>query len=157
MSYSAEKLENLSRIAEELNKETDALKDSVSDLDKRLGKMKIGATVWLDHVLKDGENEDANSYLLGYTKIRDKWRIAVRRDDEGSSELALSKAPRLIRVQALNHLDELLDALTERANEFLSTLRKHKEAAARAVAPDGAEAADEGASETNSEETADES
>jgi predicted nucleic acid-binding Zn-ribbon protein len=126
MTFSVEKLEQLAQIAEALNRETDNLKDTVSELEKRLGKMNIGATVWLERLLEWSDEGNDTAYELGYTKIKDKWRIAVRVKGEEGSELPLSKAPRLVRAIALRHLDELLDLLTERATKFLETLKKLK-------------------------------
>jgi hypothetical protein len=129
MTYSAESLDKLARIAQQLNAETDDLKNTVEGLDKTLGKMKLGVSVWLDELIEDGAASELKGYKLGYAKVKDKWRIAVQGvAKKGAATeaptVALSKAPRLVKVHAVSRLDDLLGALTERAEAFLVDIRE---------------------------------
>lgn len=117
MTYSAEALGKLAQIADQLNKETDQVKDTIEGLDKALGKMKLGVSVWLDGPIDAG----GESLGLGFAKVEDKWRLAVRPASGANGEAtALTKASRLAKVRALPHLDEVVAKLTEKAEAILA-------------------------------------
>jgi hypothetical protein len=110
--------------------------------------MKVGVSVWLDPIIAATEknSNETHGYRIGYTKIKDKWRIAaklVKRTEvteevslESRSEvvdmgvpIALVKAPRVVRVRAIQHLEKLVEKLAVRVQYFLDFIKNSKKAA----------------------------
>lgn len=139
MTPSESALEALARAASNLNKETDHLNEIISGLEKRLGEMKLGVSVWLDgHPIEETEpsNNTSLSYRVGYAKVGNEWRLAVKRIrrtwgffegelDQPFEEreivgdpAPLANAPRSVRVHACGLLDELIEELTHKASYF---------------------------------------
>lgn len=140
-------LQELSVLAGQLNEETDGLNEFISDLEKKIGASKVGVTVWIDEMkLLDesaGELEGSKEgWYLGYTKIGDAWRIAVKRVNELydtnrefvtandlSDPMPLSKAPRIVRVESAPYLEKLVMKLAKRVREHIHNIQIAKQAA----------------------------
>ena len=138
-------LDRLAGVAGHLNAESDALNRVIEAVEDRLASMNLGITYW-DERLLDAEEEPVHdgdlriSYgsVLGYHKLSDGWRLAVRgvRVEEGYFENDLScpyrnvtahkepvpllQAPRSVRVEAAERIEAVLDGLTDRAKSYVT-------------------------------------
>jgi len=140
----------LSAVASDLNSVSDELGKSVTELDSALKKLNLGISVWVSMRGNDGLPEDTwyRNEDLGYAKIGGKWGIALRTvsgdyqypEHENVEEWLFNDAPRSLRLSAIGHVAELLDALSKEADETTKKL-KAKLAEAQAVATAVKEAA----------------
>jgi hypothetical protein len=139
--------------AEKLNAESDAVNALITQVNTRMTEAGAGLTVWLvDHgtpvlLATDADVGPRNGLQLGFTKVKDRWQLAVRparlfwQTDPAESEsgeddfasltdvgepVALLDAPRIVRVEACEHLLELVESMTERMNVFLKSIARTK-------------------------------
>jgi hypothetical protein len=93
----------------------------------------------------DGEPVECAGWVLGFAKVEDHWRIAVRPghriwtpallntgDDDmmvvGEGEpRPLLKAPRGVRVEAAGYLEDLIESISERAAQFANDIDRVQE------------------------------
>ncbi len=118
----------LPAVAAALNSATDDLGDSVSKLDAILRKFSLGVPTWVSFVTHQGDN----SYYqedIGYAKVNRKWGIAIRtiegefgRPDDDVEQWPFNDAPRLLRVNAVEKIPELLEALLEKSAEMTKAI-----------------------------------
>jgi hypothetical protein len=109
--------------ASKLNAATDQLGKSVGQLDAVLKKFSLGVPTWVSFKLESDENLDYYyKEELGYAKIGGKWGVAIRtveynpgRRDNDIEQWLFNEAPRLLRVQAIEKIPELLQAMLEAA------------------------------------------
>jgi hypothetical protein len=144
-------LSQLASLAAALNQETDSYTQSLAELEKKLNRLNLGIEAWvvLTEAAKSG-NPSRDSYeetILGYAKTEEGWGFAIKDKrvergyyqgdpdcpweneyDEGPAKLLL-KSSRELRIRAAGRIEELLEALTARANEVIPTLKKAKELA----------------------------
>ena len=147
MSPNTNLLSTLTEVAKSINSESDELNKIIDQFEAELAKARIGLTVWVSLAFTAPINDDAFSsseqmYDLGYAKIKGNWRVGVRACHHpnippGGGGFVTSKnwvssaadgeilrdQPRMIRVNAIPHLDKLTKALIEKATEFQKTLK----------------------------------
>lgn len=144
-------LERLETLATRLNNETDQVNALIARVEDRLTKLSLGVSIWLElegwPVLLDAvSSEPVCGEQLGYSKVGDRWRIAVRtvfvhhRSVEGDDFLELRnvseprpllESSRVTRVEACAHLTLLVDELAKKVEGFLNALEIAKTAAAK--------------------------
>jgi hypothetical protein len=147
-------LERLAKLATRLNTETDQVNVLIDGVDEKLSKLSLGVSLWLENEggwpLTVGDvagEEPTYGEQLGYAKVGDKWRLAVRSvafdyktlgEDEGYVDMRtigepkpLLEASRLARVEACGHLALLVDTLATKVEGFLQALEVAKTAAAK--------------------------
>jgi hypothetical protein len=122
-------VQQLSSTSASLNSATDQLGKSVGELDAVLKKFSLGVPTWVH--FRSEYNEDYYYHEdIGYAKIGGKWGVAIRtiegtcdpdRNDD-VEEWLFNDAPRLLRVQAVDRIPELLEALIENAAEMTQTI-----------------------------------
>lgn len=131
----------LTSSAASLNTVSDQLRESISELDKALGKLNLGVSAWV--TISKG-NDDSGFYYwsrgLGYTQVGKEWCIALRTvsGDEGSTDddvqiWPFNDAPRWMRVEGVGKIPELLDALNKQAEDTAKKI-KSKSVEAKALA-----------------------
>jgi hypothetical protein len=117
----------LTSVASELNAISDELGNSIADIDAALKKLNVGITVW--ETISDGSgNPDIGdsthwSEDIGYAKIKGKWGICLRRVDGDFSDpdrdevesWLFSDAPRVLRLEAIEKIPDLLEKLSKEA------------------------------------------
>lgn len=146
-----ESLDRLAGVAGRLNQETDTLNWVIEAVENRLQSMNLGVTCW-DEALLDAEDEPGEStltrymhgWVVGHTKIDDRWRLAVKqvRTEDGyfegdlncpyrnvydiSEPKPLIRASRLVRVQAVGRLGELVERLAEQVTRYVEEIGQAK-------------------------------
>ncbi len=159
MAPNKSSVESLKKLAATLNQETEDLNHLIEELEVALDACKIGVSIWLNVALdqrtsvevvdrRNGDRDEEQireGWDLGYCKVGDKWRIAVKRtrstsrDDTtnqlGDEELVwadvdnplpLVQAPRVVRVQAAGLLDDLIQTLHGRVEDFVKDIQTAK-------------------------------
>jgi hypothetical protein len=148
MAPTQSSLERLAAKASKLNSKTDELNGIFEGLEAKLETAQVGVTCWLDRLLEveNGVPSDSGigadtGWTIGYTRIGSRWRLAARPErwlfsmtpDKEYGEtmaigdpVALVSAPRSIRVAAAGVLDDLIEALTNRVDHYLSNIEKAK-------------------------------
>lgn len=114
---------------------------------------KLDAVTTEDEPIDGGPHRDevlkiVDGWELGYCKIGDAWRIAAKRvrgrettewEENGyggadrvwewadvSNPTPLIQAPRIVRIEAADHLDSLVKALSQRVKAFAESIKKAK-------------------------------
>src|SRR5271170_7719142 len=101
-----------------LNSVSDELGKFITRIDESLRKLNIGLTVWVRVSGWDNHDEGGTEFWLeqvGYTKIKSKWGLCLRRvdgdyqyPDHDSEEIwPFNDAPRAQRLEALDKIAEL--------------------------------------------------
>jgi hypothetical protein len=137
----------LSASATELNAVSDELSKPIATIEGALKKINLGLPTWVKiagHV--DVESEHFWERAIGYAKFGGNWRIGIRTraghfDTDPTEEYwVFSDAPRVYRVEAVDKLPELLEALVTSASETAAKLKEKiataNEIAASLVAPE---------------------
>ncbi|MEP7011629.1 MAG: hypothetical protein ABJC13_15000 [Acidobacteriota bacterium] len=118
--------------AERLNSVSDELAKAIRPIDAALKKLNLGVAAWYQYA-RSSNSEDSEywSRHIGYAKVGHKWGLALSmasgpEGPEGpeEEEWLFSDAPRWMRVEAVDHIPDLLEHLVERANEVAESLQK---------------------------------
>jgi ABC-type transporter Mla subunit MlaD len=135
LSQRVERVKNsvrqLPTAAANLNSATDQLGASVAQLDAVLKKFSLGVPTWVP--FNQSSADSVPEYYreeIGYAKVGGKWGIAIRTiegtyqspDDDEVEQWLFNDAPRLLRVNAVEKIADLLDALIEKAAEMTKTI-----------------------------------
>lgn len=118
-----------------LNNASDEFKGAVSVLDAALERLNLGVAAWVE--LSANEDDDGSwwSREVGYTRIGDSWRIALRSgsgdyqspDRDSVEEWAFDEAPRWMRIEAIARIPDLLEALLKQTEDTTNKLKKRTE------------------------------
>jgi hypothetical protein len=133
--------ERLSKTANSLNSASDRLNDALEKLNIALKSLNLGISSWTTFAAwEDGPlSEDQD---IGYDKINGKWGIALRKvfedlnradDHVDITAWHFSEAPREMRLQAIGHLNKLIEQLNVDAAAATERVA-HKTAEAEAFA-----------------------
>jgi hypothetical protein len=121
-------VQQLPTVAAALNAATDALGNSVSKLDALLKKFSLGVPTWVSFSSHRGD-EGYYKEDIGYSKLNGRWGIAIRtvsgdfaNPDDDIEQWPFNDAPRLLRVNAVEKIPELLDALIEKSEEMTKAI-----------------------------------
>jgi hypothetical protein len=125
-------IKKLSVAAIDLNTASDELGKAIAILDAALKKLNLGISAWLQlSGNEDPYGGDWWSRDIGYTKIRDRWGIALR-DRKGdynnpqfdqSEEWLFNEGPRWLRIVAVGKIPELLEALLKQAEDTTKKIK----------------------------------
>jgi hypothetical protein len=117
--------------ATELNTVSDELGKAIAALDDALKPLNLGITTWVQ--FQGSIDENTGEYWardIGYARVGSKWGIALRTregdmhwPDHEKEEWPFSDAPRALRIQSVEVLPELLDALIEEATTTVVKIR----------------------------------
>jgi len=133
----------LNKSASELNAGTETVNSILASVETRLIKMNLGFEVWVPDSLTSIQ---ISEYMyqdteLGFAKIGTDWSLAVRvregKRDPRSGDFdwyplpipgstRLLDASRQVRIKALQHIPELLEALKSKADEATATIKEAK-------------------------------
>jgi hypothetical protein len=127
-------LSELNESAGELNAGTETVNSVLASVETQLTKMNLGIEVWVPDSLSSIQISEY-SYQdteLGFAKIGTNWSLAVRVREGKRDPLSgdfdwyplpipgstrLLDASRQVRIKALQHIPELLEALKSKADE----------------------------------------
>jgi hypothetical protein len=126
-----------------LNSASDGLGEAMSVLDAALKKLNLGISAWVTVSGNDDEVGDWWSREIGYTKVGDKWGIALKTasgnysspDRDSVEKWLFDDAPRWMRIEAVGKIPDLLEALLRQAKDTTKKIKdKTEEVFALAVA-----------------------
>jgi hypothetical protein len=144
-------LSQLSQLGKELNSDSNSVNAAIESLNEQLREMNLGVGAWIEisgsGFKLESQFEGARKYrditLLGFCRFEDEWQLTINEqrvyfvlDPEDHSEVdelfeedltALLKASRHLRIAAVAHFDELLDALKAEAERTLAGVKRAKE------------------------------
>jgi len=121
-----------------LNAASDELGKSIEELDSALKNLNLGIPSWVTFSTGDSPDGVYYSYdQVGYAKIGGKWGIAIRsvsgneyqREHDDVDAWLFNDAPRVLRVQAIGSIPDLLDQLTKDATEATTKVNEKAEQA----------------------------
>ena len=114
--------ERLTSVASDLNDASDELGKAIHALDESLKKLNLGIAAWHRFA---GDMHESGAYwgkYVGYAKIGARWGIGLRRtsgndnpEDHDQEDWLFNDAPRQLRIEAVEHIPAMIDALTEAA------------------------------------------
>jgi hypothetical protein len=98
-------------------------------LDSALRRLNLGVPAWVD-LSSGGEGVYWWDRGVGYTKLKDRWGIALRTregndaapEDDSEELWPFSEAPRWMRIEAVGKLPDLLDALLKQTEDTTKKL-----------------------------------
>ena len=121
--------QQLSAAATTLNTASDALGESIAELDSALKRLNLGISSWVKLVDYYCEDPEEYSYIeVGYARIGGKWGIALRTVDGHeqfvelyrSEQWLFNDAPRKLRIEAVTKIPNLLEQLAKDAAAMTS-------------------------------------
>jgi hypothetical protein len=132
-------VQRLAAVATDLNKASDELSRAISSIDLVLQGLNLGVPTWVQ--IKGYEDQyDGVEYWrreLGYARVGKKWGVALRTregnynwpDQEACEEWLFNEAPRWLRIEGVEKIPELLEALISSAESTTQKIKgKTKEA-----------------------------
>jgi hypothetical protein len=125
----AASFQRLTAAAADLNAVSDNLGKPISALDTVLKGLHLGLETWVVFSQTGFETGFEDSYI-GYAKINSKWGVALKvvSGDHNSPEYAsvnqwlFNDAPRLLRLEAIDKLPELIEGLIDTAHSTAQKL-----------------------------------
>jgi hypothetical protein len=128
----SELFQQLTQSAERLNEASDAFSRTVAPIDAALKKLNLGVAAW--HKYIGGSPDDKGDYWsreLGYARVRGKWGLALRTVegnvndfDDDTQVWLFNDAPRMMRVEAIEHIPSLLEELVKQSEKVATQLQK---------------------------------
>src|SRR5262249_46371243 len=129
-------LRKLQTFSHDLNEASDSLSADLNSVETALNKLKLGIGAWVTIDREDVGEGYERIWTLGHYKLKGKWGLVVDNGIDGvddgtddSSAIFLRDASRETRLQAADHLAELIEKL---ADNTAKTTEKIKERAAEA-------------------------
>lgn len=111
---------NLSESAKAINDVSERLNKQIATLESALKRIHVGVACWTE-IAKGGGQYHRWGHYVGYTLIRDEWRIAISEtesndwddpeDPPKDKEWAFADAPRYLQPKAVEKLPDLIEAL----------------------------------------------
>ncbi len=134
-------LSELKKSASELNAGTETVNSVLASVETQLTKMNLGFEVWVPDSLTSIQISEYKyqDTELGFAKIGTHWSLAVRVREGKRDALSgdfdwyalpipgstrLLDAPRQVQIKALQHIPELLEALTSKADEAAAKIKE---------------------------------
>jgi hypothetical protein len=120
----------LASLSKKLNQKSDTLNATIESINDKLEPLNFGIAVVLDKPIE----HDGAEYSLGYHKLasmgpanvamptmREKWQLSIQNGRSGHTG-PLLRAPREVRIQALDDIPSLLDLMKQRAEELIESI-----------------------------------
>jgi hypothetical protein len=122
--------QRLAESAAELNAASDELAQAVEPIDAALRSLNLGIPTWYRYESSEDEAGYFRSLHVGYAKVSGKWGLALSEVTgnenygiDSESEWLFNDAPRFMRLEAIDHLPRLLDALVDAVSKATASLR----------------------------------
>lgn len=137
----ADSYKQLAEAAVSLNSASDELAKTIGPVDAALKKLNLGVAAWHSYVHnQDQTTGDYWSRRIGYARVGRKWGLAlstvsgnVNYEDDDYEEWLFNDSPRWLRIEAVDHIPDLLELLVKEAGKVTTDLQK-KTAHARELA-----------------------
>jgi len=119
-----------------LNLASDELGKAIEPIDAALKKLNLGVEEWYRY--SGGSDPESGCYWsrgIGYARVGRKWGLALEvasgedSGEENSETWLFNDAPRWMRIEALDHIPELLERLVKKANKVAEEILKKSEQA----------------------------
>jgi hypothetical protein len=116
-------LRKLSSLSKNLNEASDALTAELNSVETALNKLKLGVSAWVQIRTEELGSGETGISSLGYYKLGGKWGLVLyqyldgMQDDSDDGVIPLREAPRDLRIEAAEKLDDLLEKLAEQASK----------------------------------------
>jgi uncharacterized protein YukE len=128
----------LTSAATNLNIASDELGKAISVLETALQKLNLGLSAWTK--ITGGDDDDSGMWWrrdIGYTQVGTEWVISVRSRSgdygdprcDSESVWRFNEAPRWMQVEAFAKIPDLIERLTEQADETRKKLKTRAEQA----------------------------
>lgn len=126
-------LQKLTDAATELNAASDTLGAPIEKLAVALQRLNLGVEAWAQYAsFQDERSEESWDDSIGYTKFGSQWGIGIRHrectqehpDEEHYNYWPFNDAPRAMRLEAIDHLPALVDALIEEARDTANRIKQ---------------------------------
>jgi len=129
-----ESFRQLSTSANQLNEVSDELARAIDRLEEILKKLNLGVAAWVS--IAEGDDSPFSptwwARQIGYAKLGNKWGIALRtlsgdlsHPDEDSEQVwSFNEAPRWIRIEAVDHIPQLIESLSKEADEMAARIKQ---------------------------------
>jgi prefoldin subunit 5 len=121
--------EALSKTAKKLNDESDKLTKTIEKLDLALQVLNLGVPAWVQFDKWYDEDGSEGYYEISYDKSMGSWGLCLRyfsSNDHTGVENAdtwpFNGAPRELRIKAVSHIPELIEALDKAASQLVQSL-----------------------------------
>jgi uncharacterized FlaG/YvyC family protein len=125
--------ERLSKTAISLNAASDRLNQAIEKLNESLKKLNLGISSWVSfYVLEEGPFSEVHE--IGYGKINGTWGVGIKKTIEDQTqpqgyqidetEWQFSEAPRDMRIQAIPHLNKVVEKLNEDADRTTQLIKE---------------------------------
>ncbi|OAI56872.1 hypothetical protein AYO50_02305 [Acidobacteria bacterium SCGC AG-212-P17] len=156
-------LSELSKLSEQLNKDSERVNTIITTVNQSLASMNLGVECWLPRFLSTGEHfisfgttivgrSEDRAIQFGYARAENAFQLAIRNvmvqecttaDGSFESRIAnpgdphpLLKANRTLRIDALELLGELTEAMKSRVASMIASIQKGTEASSQLVIED---------------------
>ena len=125
--------QELTSVARTLNKASDQLAKVIAPLDDALKALNLGIASWVSFNQCSDDNEDYAYDQVGYCKVGGKWGIALRSvsgnynwpdDTNVDGPWLFNEAPRKLRIEAIDRIPELLEALVKNAEDTVDRINE---------------------------------
>jgi hypothetical protein len=122
-------LKQLAVTAKTLNQLSDTLTQQVTGVEAPLNKLNLGVSAYVVVQRWSGENDDYGEVRLAYGKQAGKWGLAVEEitgnsyGNEQYESWPFKEAPRELRLQVIEAIPQLLEALVKKSAELTSEIK----------------------------------
>lgn len=120
--------------AARLNSVSDELANAIRPIDAALKGLNLGVSAWHAYVSSEDPNGEFWSRRIGYARVGRKWGLALstvsgnyNHEVADQEEWLFNDAPRWMRIEAVDHLPDLLEILVTKANKTAASLQKKAE------------------------------
>jgi hypothetical protein len=129
----AASVKQLSLVSADLNQASNELGQAVSAIDAVLQTLNLGISTWFRYYSgTDGSGDYYYNRDIGYAKHGNKWGVCLRStsgyypspEDEECEIWLFNDAPRWLRIEAVERIPDLLEALIQDTHEAARNVRE---------------------------------
>jgi hypothetical protein len=124
--------ERLAVVASNLNTASDSLGKAIGSLDDSLKQLNLGIPCWHSYADYEDPGGHCIRQYIGYVKVGNRWGIAISRVEGNSNapeefwkdeEWLFNDAPRQLRMEAVEHIPAMIEALIAKAEEAVEKIK----------------------------------
>ena len=137
----ANSFKQLAASATKLHQATNEFSQVTAPIDDLLKQLNLGVECWVRVNKWSGDEGTATIHEIGYTKVSGQWGVALRSFDVGvmgdreHDELwRFNDGPRMMRLDAVEKLPDLLEELVKKADKFTRQMQEGTQTASHVIA-----------------------